>query len=58
MGFTKKEYSFNRCSRSFVLPENAKLEKIDAKYENGILTIIVPKKEFTPVKPRKELPIS
>jgi HSP20 family protein len=57
-GFTKKEYSFNSFNRSFALPENAKSEKIDAKYENGILTIHVPKKEFTPIKPKKEIPIS
>jgi len=57
-GFTKKEYSFNTFSRSFTLPENAKSEKIDAKYENGILTINVPKKELTPQKPRKEIPVS
>jgi HSP20 family protein len=50
-GYTRKEYSFNSFSRSFTLPENAKDGDIDAKYENGILTVHVPKAKETPVKP-------
>lgn len=42
--FTRKEFSFNSFSRSFQLPKSANNEKIDAKYENGILKIAVNKK--------------
>jgi HSP20 family protein len=57
-GHNKREYSFNSFSRSFTLPENCKAEKIDAKYDDGVLKIHVPKKEVTPQKPKKEIVIS
>ena len=57
-GFTRTEYSFNSFSRSFTLPDNSKPENINAKYEDGILKLTVPKKEVTPVKPKKEISIS
>jgi HSP20 family protein len=52
-GFSRREYSFNSFSRSFLLPENAKQSDIDAKYENGILKVTVPKAEETPREPKK-----
>lgn len=52
-GFSRKEYSFDSFSRSFLLPENAKQSDIDAKYENGILRVTVPKTEESPKEPKK-----
>jgi HSP20 family protein len=43
--FTRKEYSFTSFSRSFTLPEDARPEAIDARYENGELRITLPRKE-------------
>lgn len=43
--FTRKEYSYSSFSRCFSLPEEIKQEKIDAKYEDGVLKIILPRKE-------------
>lgn len=43
--FTRKEYNYSSFSRSFTLPEEINKEKIDAKYENGILKISLPRKE-------------
>ncbi len=43
--FTRKEFSYNSFSRSFQLPKSANNEKIDAKYEDGVLKILVNKKE-------------
>jgi HSP20 family protein len=57
-GHTRTEYSFNSFSRSFTLPENSKPENIDAKYENGILRLTVPKKEITVTKPKKQIAVS
>jgi HSP20 family protein len=42
-GYTMQEYSFNSFSRTFALPENIKVGNIDAKYENGILKVVMPK---------------
>lgn len=43
--FTRKEYSYSSFSRSFTLPEEVNKEKIDARYEDGVLKISLPRKE-------------
>lgn len=42
--FTRKEYSYSSFSRSFSLPENIKKDDIEAKYEDGVLNITLPRK--------------
>ena len=54
---TKKEYSYSSFTRSFTLPEAANSEKIDAKSVDGILKIIIMKKEEEVVKPPREIKI-
>ena len=49
--FTRKEFSYSSFSRSFQLPKGVESNSIVANYENGILEIVLPKKEET-----KELP--
>jgi HSP20 family protein len=56
--FTRQEFSFNSFRRSFELPENAKTDKIDARYVDGILKFMIPKKEITAEKPKKEIAVS
>ncbi len=56
--YTCREFSYNTFSRSFRLPENCLPDKIDAKYENGILWLAIPKKEVTPItKVPKEIKV-
>jgi HSP20 family protein len=43
--FTRREYNFVSFSRSFTLPEDVKPEYIEAKYEDGMLKIVLPRKE-------------
>ena len=43
--FTRKEYSYSSFCRSFSLPEEIKQDKIEAKYEDGVLKISLPRKE-------------
>jgi HSP20 family protein len=43
--YIRKEFSFNPFSRSFRLPRTVDSEQISAEYENGILTLTLPKKE-------------
>jgi len=45
--YTRKEYSYSSFSRSFTLPDDVKLETIDARYESGELKITLPRKEDT-----------
>ena len=42
---TRNEYNFTSFTRTFTLPEDIKMEKIEAKYVDGILNITLPKKE-------------
>ena len=43
--FTRKEYNFSSFSRSFTLPDEINQEKIGARYEDGILNLVLPRKE-------------
>lgn len=43
--FTRREYSYTSFSRSFTIPEGTKADKIDARYEDGVLKIVLPKTE-------------
>jgi HSP20 family protein len=56
--YRRREFSYNTFSRSFTLPENCNPDKIDAKYEDGILRISLPKKEMTISKPAKQIKVS
>ncbi len=55
---TRKEFSYQSFIRSFTLPVLVDREKINAKYENGILSIAIPKKEEAKPKPIKKIEIS
>jgi HSP20 family protein len=56
--FSLREFSYQSFSRSFTLPNTADSEKIGAKYEDGILRIIIPKKEEARPKPARQIAIS
>ena len=56
--FTRHEYSYNSFSRSFTLPQNANAEKVDARYDSGVLKLVLPKKEETKISSRKEIKVS
>jgi HSP20 family protein len=43
--YTRKEYSYSFFERSFTLPDEVNKDKIDARYEDGLLKLILPKKE-------------
>jgi len=43
--FTRKEFNYNSFKRSFFLPKSIDREAIEANYENGVLSIVLPKKE-------------
>ncbi|HOO84948.1 MAG TPA: Hsp20/alpha crystallin family protein [Prolixibacteraceae bacterium] len=43
--YFKREFEAYSFERSFVLPDDVVNEAIEARYENGILNVIIPKKE-------------
>lgn len=55
--YHRHEFSYERFNRSFQLPENSLAENIEAKYEDGILKLTLPKKEVTGQKEKKEIKV-
>ena len=46
--FKRREFHYHSFERSFTIPEDTDENKIDAKHENGVLFISIPKKEVKP----------
>lgn len=57
-GYTYQEFTHQSFTRTFTLPESADDEKINASYENGILTIEIAKKEEAKPKEPKAISIT
>lgn len=55
--YTRKEFSFTSFKRAFTLPETVDGSKIDAKYEDGILKLTLPKKQEALPKPKRMIEI-
>ncbi|MGB3592305.1 MAG: Hsp20/alpha crystallin family protein [Nonlabens sp.] len=51
--FTRKEFKKESFKRSFNIPETVNQEQIDADYKNGILSIVLPKKEEALPQPKR-----
>ncbi len=50
-GTVHQERRYGRFDRSFILPRNVDAAHVDADYENGVLTIVLPRTEES--KPRR-----
>ncbi len=57
--YTRKEFNYQSFSRSFTLPaEIVESAKIEASYKDGILNILVPKKEAAKPQPVRNIAIN
>lgn len=56
--YTRKEFSQRSFRRSFTLPELVHDDKVDARYENGILKVFLPKKELQAKALAKEIKVN
>ena len=53
--YTRREFSYQSFQRSFTLPKNVvDVDQIHAKYENGVLYLLIPKKKKKQNKNRQE----
>ena len=51
INFFKRQFNYSQFEKNFTIPEEVNIEKINSKYENGILKIFLPKiKEFKQTK--------
>ncbi|MBC7888959.1 MAG: Hsp20/alpha crystallin family protein [Ferruginibacter sp.] len=57
--YSRKEFSYQSFSRIFTLPKDVvDADKIEAKYENGVLYLVIPKKEEAKQKGPRLIQIS
>jgi HSP20 family protein len=42
---TREEYNYSSFSRTFTLPDEVKKDGIEARYEEGVLKLVLPKRE-------------
>ncbi len=57
--YAQKEFSYQSFSRIFTLPKDVvDADKIEAKYENGLLQLVIPKREAAKQKSPRLIQIS
>lgn len=57
--YTRREFSYQSFQRTFTLQKDVvDIDKIEAKYENGLLHLLIPKKEEAKKKPPRLIQIS
>lgn len=56
--YTKREFSFQSFQRTFQLPKDVvDADKINARYENGLLLLTIPKKEEAKMRPPRKIEV-
>ncbi|WP_031529467.1 Hsp20/alpha crystallin family protein [Dyadobacter crusticola] len=56
--YTRREFKYNSFQRTFTLPNSIDGEKIEANYADGILSIVLPKREEAKEKPARQIEIA
>ena len=57
--YTRQEFSYQSFQRSFQLPKDVvDADKIQARYESGVLNLVIPKKEHAKQKPPRMIEIA
>lgn len=54
----RSEFRYASFKRFFTLPDTIESDKIKATYKDGILNVVIPKKEEAKVKPVRQISIS
>lgn len=56
--YTRREFGYSSFKRTFTLPDSVETDKVKATYQDGILTVKLPKREEAKQKPPKRIEIS
>lgn len=55
--FHRREFNYFSFRRSFTLPNSVNADKIEAAHKNGILSVLIPKKDEAKEKPVRRIEI-
>ncbi len=55
--FNRREFNYGSFTRAFTLPKTISEDNIQATYEQGVLTLTLPKREETLPKPKRQIQI-
>lgn len=55
--YTRREFSYQSFQRSFTLPNTVQGENVSAQYKDGVLNIVIPKREEAKQKPSRIIEI-
>ncbi|MDP2423517.1 MAG: Hsp20/alpha crystallin family protein [Bacteroidales bacterium] len=56
--YMRREFCYHSFRRSFALPNTVQTNKITASYKDGVLNIVIPKRDEDKEKPAREIKIS
>ena len=57
--YSRREFSYQSFQRTFQLPKDVvDSDRIEARYENGVLHLVIPKKETAKQKPPRQININ
>lgn len=56
--YTRREFGYSSFKRTFTLPDSVDDEAINASYKDGVLSILLPKKEEAKQKPVRSIKIT
>jgi HSP20 family protein len=56
--YMRREFSYSSFCRTFTMPDSVDADKIKASHRNGILEIVIPKREEAKQKPKKQIKIN
>lgn len=55
--YLRREFAYTQFQKMLILPDNIERDKIEAKAENGVLTVVLPKKEILPPVGKKQIEV-
>ena len=55
--YTRREFGYSSFKRTFSLPETVKIDKIEAKYDEGLLRVLLPKRDEAKKKPSRQIKV-
>lgn len=56
--YMRREFSYSSFCRTFTMPDSVDADKIKASHKNGILEIVIPKRDEAKQKPKKQIRIN